>query len=201
MRAMGVALAAALLLVSPPVVAHETKVTGAQRVTLGWRNEPALTGVPNSVDIALADASGAPVAAAGASLRVEVAFGEEVMVLALLPGATPGVFSAPLVPTRAGTYTFHVTGSAGGQSLDISSTCSERTFDCVTDAAEAQFPAKDPSTGQLAARVEQGSRRLARAESAADAAEARANVALGAAAVAILLAAGSVLRSRRRPRP
>jgi hypothetical protein len=180
-----------------PAAAHETKAAGAQRLTLGWGDEPALTGMPNSVDVAMADAAGTPVAGTAASLRVEVSFGDEVTVLALQPGATPGLFSAPLVPTRAGTYTFHVTGTAGGQAVDVTSTCSEQTFDCVTDAGDAQFPARDPSVGQLAARVEQDSRRADRAESAASDARTLARVAVVVAGVALLAAVASGLALRR----
>ena len=180
-------------------LSHETQSAGPQRLTVGWREEPALAGVPNAVDVAVVSSTGAPVADAGGSLRVEVSFGDQVVVLALVPGGSPGLFSAPLVPTRAGTYTFHVTGSVGGHALDITSTCSDRTFDCVGDPAEAQFPAKDPSTGQVAARAEQADRRAARAEAAADDARTAAAAALGVGAVALVVAGASLVRGRRRP--
>ena len=86
-----------------------------------------------------------------------------------------------LVPTRAGRYTFHVAGKVRGQTIDLTSTCSDATFECVVDAAEVQFPAKDPSAGQLADRLNRG---LPRAEQAMEAARSARRIGFGAIVVA-----------------
>jgi len=176
----------ALVLALPTLApAHETHRVDRYRLTLGWGDEPAYSGHKNSVDVDVADAAGAPVTdLGGGTLAVEVSFGEERVVLPLLPsGARPGRFRAVLVPTRAGTYSFHVTGTVKGQAIDTRSTCSDRTFDCVADVSELQFPAKDPSVGQLAESV---TRALPRAERALDAAASARRVAIAAIAVAAL---------------
>ena len=104
--------------------------------------------------------------------------------LSLLPArGQPGKFRAWLVPTRPGTYTFHITGTAKGQPIDMTSTCSPETFACVADVSDIQFPVKDPSAGQLADRL---SRELPRAEAAME-------TATGARTLAFAGLAGAVI--------
>jgi hypothetical protein len=193
MRSMVIGLALALVPMLP-AVGHETQPSGQLRVTLGWAEEPAYTNTLNAVEVALAAADGTPVADPAALLRVQVTFGEASVVLGLLPGDRPGTYAAALVPTRPGTYTFHLTGTVRGEGVDITSTCSERTFDCVTDAAELQFPARDPSDERFAERLERESRRLARARDTAAQARLLGVGALVLAAVAL----GTAVASRRR---
>jgi hypothetical protein len=109
----------------------------------------------------------------------------------------PGRFRASLVPTRAGTYAFHVTGTVKGQAVDVRSTCSESTFHCVSDASDLQFPAKDPSTGQLAESI---GRALPRAERALDTAAGARRLALVAVAVAGLALVVAVVLGARKGR-
>src|SRR5205807_1808652 len=113
-----------------------------------------------------------PIGDLGGALTAQVSFGDERMMLPLRAGARPGELLATLVPTRAGTYSFRIAGRVRGQVLDTTSTCSDTTFACVTDVSEAEFPAKDPSPGQLAERLARGLPRAERARSTADTAEA-----------------------------
>jgi len=133
----------------------------------------------------VADVAGAPVTdLGGGSLAVEVSFGDERIVRPLLPsGLKPGRFRAGLVPTRAGTYTFHVTGTVKGQTIDTRSTCSDTTFHCVTDVSDLQFPVKDPSAGQLAESV---ARAIPRAERALDTAAGARRIAMAAGGIALI---------------
>jgi hypothetical protein len=193
-----IALGMTLLLIrAVPAPAHEKRVVGPYRLTIGWGEEPVFTGSRNFVTVAVSDAADRPVTDPGASLAVEVAFGNERITLPLQPvRQRPDEFRAWLLPTRSGTYTFHITGMVKGQTIDATSTCSDKTFHCVTDVAEIQFPAKDPSTGQLAERV---SRALPRAERAVDTAARARVIAIAAMAVAALaLTASVVLAVQRR---
>jgi hypothetical protein len=189
-------MTAILLMLHAAAPAHERKAAGGIRLTIGWGDEPAFSGFKNSVVVDLADAAGAPVTELDGPLAAEVSFGDQRTVLALLPaGERPGEYRAWLVPTRAGTYTFHITGKAKGQPIDATSTCSDKTFDCVVDVSDIQFPAKDPSAGELALRV---SRVLPRTEQARDAAGSARNVAIAAIAVAALALAGALGLGLRR---
>jgi hypothetical protein len=151
---------------------------------VGWGEEPAFSGFRNFVEVDVADATGRPVADLGGTLSVEVSFGDERISLPLLPDrGQPGKFRAWLVPTRPGTYSFHITGTVKGQSIDMTSTCSPETFACVAEVSEIQFPVRDPSAGQLADRI---SRELPRAEAALETASGARTLAMAGLAGAII---------------
>jgi hypothetical protein len=195
-RYLVIALGAIVLMRSAAVSTHERQVVGPYRLTIGWGDEPAFSGLKNAVEVDVSDAAGAPVTDPEGSLAVEVSFGDERTSLALVrSGQQPGRFRAWLVPTRPGTYAFHITGKIKGQTIDASSTCSDKTFACVTDVSDVQFPAKDPSTAQLSDRL---SRTLPRVEGATDAAATARNVAFGAIAVAVLALAVTITLGPRK---
>lgn len=179
--ALGIAI---VLLLSAAVSTHEHQVVGQYRLTIGWGDEPAFSGSKNFVSVAVSDAAGMPVADLNGSLAVEILFGDERLMLPLRPAwQRPGELRAWLMPTRSGTYTFHITGTVKDQRIDTMSTCSDKTFDCVSDLSEMQFPVKDPSAGQLAEGV---SRALPRAERAIDTATGAQRMAIAAIVVAVL---------------
>ena len=181
------------------LVAHDAHVVGAYRLAIGWGEEPAFTGIRNSIVVEITEAAGGRLVSdlGGGSLSAEVSFGNERAVLPLQPAwGHPNEFRAWILPTRAGTYTVHITGRVKSQPIDITSTCSEKTFDCVVDASEIQFPIKDPSVGQLAERVD---RSLPRAEQALESAARARTVAfsaIGVAALALMSAIALALRGR-----
>ncbi|MGH2652221.1 MAG: hypothetical protein ACRDHK_13545, partial [Actinomycetota bacterium] len=97
-----------------------------------------------------------------AELEVEVIFGKKASDVVSQPlrlesvFGSPGEYRAPLIPTRPGTYTFHVVGTIEqGQEIDEYFTSAEGTFNDVQDPGDVQFPAKDPTIGELAEAVEQ----------------------------------------------
>jgi hypothetical protein len=194
-RSAALILAGSLLAFAAPATAHVEKSSGPYALTLGWGNEPALTGAENSVEVEVARA-GAPVAVKAGALEAEVSFGPATKTLPLLPTGSPGEVGAVLVPTRPGTYAFHVTGKLNGSTIDVQATCSGGTFDCVTDASEAQFPARDPSPGEVAQRLE---RTLPRADAARDRADSAHTLALAAlvvAGLALLIVVVLAVRNR-----
>ena len=194
-----IALGVAIALMCPAAVStHERRVVGQYRLTIGWGDEPAFTGSKNFVSVAVSDAAGMPVADLSASLAVEVSFGDERLMLPLRPAfQRPDEFRAWLLPTRSGTYSFHITGTVKGQTIDTVSTCSDNTFACVADVSALQFPVQDPSTGQLAERV---NRALPRAERAIDTAAGAQKTAIAAIAVAVLALAAAIGLGLRRGR-
>lgn len=154
---IGVLTVLSVLLVLPAgASAHERRKVAGYEMAVGWADEPTYAGVKNAVQLILRDAFGKPVTDPPEDLKVEVSFGNQrTGPLALQPafGKTygrPGDFRAQLIPTRPGTYTFHFVGALGGQKIDESFTSSEKTFDPVAEPASIQFPAKDPSPGELA---------------------------------------------------
>src|SRR3954449_1549422 len=148
---------AALAFVFPAAAtAHVEQRSGPFRVTMGWAEEPPYSGSPNAVEVEVRRRDGAPVAVPPGALGVQVGFGRAAVTMALTPTEERGSLRAAIVPTRPGTYAFHVSGSLRGHDVDAQATCSSATFDCVLEPTDIQFPVKEPSTGQLAERVERG---------------------------------------------
>jgi hypothetical protein len=180
--------------------AHTRTSAGPYELEIGWRDEPAYSGEKNEVEVAVTDAAGAPVRDLRGALTVQVGFGGARTELPLVP-AGRGRLRAAIVPTRPGTYALHVTGRLRERRVDVSVTCSQRTFDCVTGAGAIQFPVADPAGGQLAAKLDRALARTRRSADSADSAKTLATVATGLAAVAIAAAAGLGLALRRRRAP
>ncbi len=196
---LAVSLSAALLALSAPIRAVDKQTVGTIQLTIGWGDESAFAGSRNSIDVAVADSTGAPVAGPMNTLNVEVSFGDRRLRLPLLPvERQPGMYRAWIVPSRAGSYAFHISGRLNGESIDITSACSEKTFQCVTESGEVQFPEKDPTSAQLSETVSHSQTRIQQAID--DAMEARmisfVALTISAAAVALAVLIRS-LRSRR----
>ncbi len=183
-------------------VAHEHRHVGPIEMVVGWADEPAFVGFKNGVQLILA-AADRPLLDLGDTLKVEVLFGNEKLGPVPLQRAfgktygRPGDYRAPLIPTRAGTYTFHFVGTIKDQKVDQSFTCSEKTFDCVDDSSGIEFPAKDPSRAELAGRVERLSPRIEAVQAAATEAKDGAATGRTLAIVGIVLAAVALVVSFR----
>jgi hypothetical protein len=199
-------LAAAGLLVASPALAHEHRAVGPYSFVVGWRNEPSYSDSLNAVQIFVKDGAGNPVPGVCDALQVIVSSGaQKTKPLAMKP-----VFNSPtecntaLLPTRPGTYTFRFQGKIGDTAVDEAFTSSSKTFNDVEDSSAIQFPAQDPTRGQLAQRVVRLDRRdQAQLDAVARHADADrrlgiAGVATAAFAVLALLVVVAVEAVRRR---
>ena len=137
--------------------------------------------------------------AAPASAHEEPYFGDDF--------GTPGDYRAFFIPTTPGAYTFKVTGTLGGKTVDQSYTSGKDGFDQVTDRAEAQYPVQQPNGSQLTTRLDREAARLDAAVAAQreaadqDVADARrlATIGLVVGALGLLTAVGvGVVALRRR---
>jgi hypothetical protein len=184
-----VAVAAVWLALASTVSAHVTAISGAFRVRIGWGHEPAIAGSENFVQVTVANnRSGGPIL--NATLAVQVSYGDARMSLPLLPaGGQLGEYDAVIVPTEAGTYGLHVSGTVNGSPIEVAATCSERTFDCVTPVSEVQFPVRTPSGAELGQGL---ARALLRAQRASDSASTARTIGIAAIALAVLALAGGV---------
>ena len=201
-----VCMLALSLTITQTVSAHEERKVGPYQVAVGWADEPTYVGFKNAVEIILKDTKGKPVLNLGDTLKVEVVFGDQKSGLLTLEPAfdveegfgTPGDYQASLIPTRPGTYAFHFVGSIKGQKVDQTFTSSEKTFDSPRAPSEVEFPAKNPATADLAARLERLSPRVDTAQAAATAGQAAAAQARVLAAVALIAGVVSLASARRR---
>ena len=93
-----------------------------------------------------------------------------------------GEYRANFVPSQAGDYTFHFTGTVDGEKVDEEMTSSPKTFSSVQSLNNAAFPPVDaPTNEELASRIDQESARSADAIDAATAAAASAEDAASSA--------------------
>jgi hypothetical protein len=168
------ALAVAMLLLGAPALAHEGRKLGDLEMEVGWGTEPAYAGDVNSVQILLVH-DGEPVVDLGDTLDVEVTFGDQTQKFPLEPFfeegefGTPGDYRAWLIPTTSGQYSFHFTGTIDKEDVDEIFTSGPKTFADVENPQSVQFPVQQPSTGELAERIDRVEPRLANAIGAAQA--------------------------------
>lgn len=161
--ALSAIVAGAVLTTVAPAAAHERRAVGTYQFVVGWKVEPAFSDVNNAVQIFVRDGSGNPVTLGADDLKVEVIqSGQKSDVLPLKSVFnSPGEYNAPMLPTRPGTYTFHFTGAIAGQKVDESFTSSDHTFNDMQNASNIQFPAKDPTRGELAQNLTRSDERIA----------------------------------------
>lgn len=156
-----VALVAALSLVGV-ASAHEHRTVGTYELTVGFQNEPAFANQPNAVFLHVVVATpgeggeeGKPVEGLEKTLKVEVIQGKERTTLPLRPGfGESGIYLADFIPTRAGDYIFHFTGTIADQAVGErfeSGPEGQNRFSTVEDPAPLQFPVKQPSASELQA--------------------------------------------------
>ena len=203
--AAAVGVAALLVpLAATPALAHEERDFNGFHAEVGFGDEPPYIGEKNSVQLILSTKGGKPVTDLGDSLQVEVSTGgNPPMKLALEPNfevggdGTPGDYRAWFIPTAPGKYTFHFTGTIHGVRVDQSFTSSPTGFDEVKDPTGVEYPAKDPTSGQLADRLDRETARLSSAAASAhDAADtARTLAIVGIVVGAVSLLAGGALGS------
>ncbi len=199
-RAAGALSIGALLLflTAAPAFAHEQRTVGSFQITVGWLHEPSYAGIENAVQLTLKDSKGNPIDDLGSppSLQVSVGTGSQTSNPLDLKASfdpdtgfgTHGDFDAAVIPTRPGTYTFHFTGTINGQKVDEKFTSSDKTFDDVKDPTAVEFPAKDPTAGQLATNLERLNPRVASAASVAKSGRDKANTATVFSIIALVAA-------------
>lgn len=163
---LGGAIVASLLftaLTAGGTAAHVVEPAGPNSIEVGWQHEPTYVGEANGVQIIIHTADGKPVTDLGPddlSVIVSTA-GDQTSPLTFEPGFDPveivgplGEYDAAIVPTAPGDYTFHVSGTIHGASVDITATSGVETFDPVRDPSELQFPAKLPAMSEVVTRLD-----------------------------------------------
>jgi hypothetical protein len=172
-------------LVAAPASAHAEKTAGKYSFVIGFGTEPAYAGAPNSLQVVISRGGRPATDLAGQldKLKAHLYYGgkvdpkAEMVELPLEPHfgdgwGTPGDYRSFFVPTQAGAYTVHLNGALGTQKIDLAIPSGPETFSDVNDPAKAAFPAvKDPTTAQLAERLDREATRLTGTMAAAAAAQ------------------------------
>jgi hypothetical protein len=164
LRTIGViGLLALPLAVAPIVTAHDQTDVGDYHVTVGWHVEPTLVSQLNAVEVTIHDHHDEAVnALAPGDLKVVVSTSDQQTAeLPLQPAfdleegfGTPGQYTADILPTTTGDYTFHITGSIHAQPVDLTLKSGDETFAPVTSSSDVEFPVKVPTLADVATRLD-----------------------------------------------
>jgi hypothetical protein len=200
-------LGAAVLLAAfaaAPASAHSEQKAGRYTFVVGFGTEPAYAGQPNSMQVIISR-DGKPATDLGGQLdglMGHAYYGSKAdpkLENAMMPlephfgdgWGTPGDYRSFFVPTQAGAYTFTLKGKLGAQKINLVVPSGPKTFGDVNDPAKTALPAvKDPSTGQLAQRLDREAARVNGTMAAAAAAQREAE---DTASQARMLALGGLL--------
>jgi hypothetical protein len=173
------------------VLAHEERTVGGYDLEVGFIAEPVYVGERSGLEIHVTK-DDKPVEGLETTLKAQVIFGSQQRDLTLSAREEdPGWYESVFIPTAAGKYTFHLTGTIEGQAIGQSFTSSPTGFDEVHEAASGQFPNVLATTTEVAADARKGADAAAQLPLA---------IGLGAAGAVLGLVALAVsLAGRRRP--
>lgn len=150
-------LAGALVIGTSTADAHERREVGNYTFVVGFLNEPALLNEPNSLDLRISNtASTEPVEGLAETLNVTVsAQGQEMELELRARFNTPGAYNGYFMPTAAGEYTFHVTGTIEGNAIDETFSSGPDTFSNVNPPVgfPAAYGGDSAAVSSLEARV------------------------------------------------
>lgn len=144
-------LCAVLLVLSAAVYAHEGRQVGDYEVNFGWRVEPAYVGVFNGPELTITNRNtGAPVQGLDETLLLTAQFGDQTLALRLYPvSGERGHYTADLIPTRPGDYTFVLTGRVGETEVNETFSSADGEFSTVEPSSDILFPALESDAARL----------------------------------------------------
>lgn len=129
-------------LFSLPVFAHEGREVGDYVIVFGWRVEPAYAGVVNGPEFWVTEHdTEVPVEGLEESISLMVHFGDQSRMLTVYPvWDDPGHYTADLLPTRPGDYSFHMFGTIADTDVDEMFSSADGEFSTIEPASDIQFP-------------------------------------------------------------
>lgn len=193
-RILSIAAALAVVVTSlgifaTPAAAHERRTVGPYTLVVGWITEPSYVGQLNALDLTVTEtATSKPVEGLEKTLKADVVAGGGAAVMPLVIAARfgqPGKYQGPVLPTKTGDYTFHLTGTVNTTPIDERFESGPGRFGAIEDVATLQFPNKVPSNTDLAAKLDDVNTKL--------------TVAIALGAIALVVAIAAFVPTLRRP--
>ena len=144
--AIAIGLVAALPLAVRTASAHEHVTVGEYEMIVGWRDEPAVAGYLNGLDLGIehhfTNGTTTWVLGAEGNLTAVLSTGLKNVSKALEPqSGRDGWYTFNVIPTRVGTYHVRIMGTLGTTPVDKTV-----PLDDVAPASDLAFPAGDPQT-------------------------------------------------------
>lgn len=140
----------AVLLNAGVVSAHEHRQVNGYTIQVGFAVEPALVDEVNGLYLSVVqgeDNEGTPVEGLEETLQAEIIYGEERKQLDLRPVSDePGVYTADVIPTKTGAYSFRIWGTLGGNEIEETFTSGPETFAEIRPKDELIFPSEINAT-------------------------------------------------------
>jgi hypothetical protein len=138
-----------------PAFAHGHTQVGDYELVIGFRNEPAYQGEPNGLDLIVTNTkTNEKVTGLEKTLNVEIIYGSSKKQLEVRPQfGREGAYTADVLPSRAGDYTWHIWGEINGTPVDVTMTSGPDTFNPVQPKSAAAFPAPEPAPDELQAQA------------------------------------------------
>ncbi len=136
-------------LIHSVVSAHGKTTAGDYDLEIGFHNEPVVVGMPNSLDLFVTNSkTGEKVNNLQDTLTAELIFGASKKTFKLEPQEDiDGAYTAYVIPSAAGDYTWHISGKINDTPVDVSMTSSPDTFNSAEEASIYAFPsANDPAS-------------------------------------------------------
>ena len=157
-RRMALALLLAALLLpftTSLALAHGHTEVGDYELVIGFHNEPAYQGEPNGLDLFVTNkATGEKINDLADTLKAEIIFGSSKKELEIrAQWGEDGAYTADLLPTVAGDYTWHIWGDIKGTPIDVSMTSSPDTFSAIRAKSAVAFPAAEATPAELQAQA------------------------------------------------
>jgi hypothetical protein len=132
-----------IMTIIPPALAHEGEnvADGVFTLNFGWRIEPTYTGIFNGPELTIQRTETMePVTGAADTLLIEVTFGGQSKMLRLRETEEPGHYTADLIPTRPGDYSFRVYGTVEDLPIEETFNSADGGFNTVNPIEDIQFP-------------------------------------------------------------
>lgn len=144
---------AALFSTGGTALAHGQTQVGDYELVIGFHNEPAYQGEPNGLDLFVTNTkTNEKVEGLEKTLKAEIVFGASKKELTIRPQfGRPGDYTADILPSEVGDYTWRIFGKINDTPVDVSMTSSPETFGAVEPKSSVAFPAAEPTAAELKA--------------------------------------------------
>jgi hypothetical protein len=135
--------------------AHGQTQVGDYALEIGFHNEPVYQGDPNSLDLFVTNSkTNEKVNGLEKTLQAEIIFGSSKKQVMLTPqDGVDGGYTAAVIPTEVGDYTWHIWGTIESTPVDVTMTSSPTTFGSAETKASYAFPAAEPALADLQAQA------------------------------------------------
>lgn len=142
--------------------AHERRTVGPYTFVVGFLVEPAIVDEPNGISLQITNtATGEPVTGAEQTLKAEATQGGTTKPFTLRARfGTPGGYTADLIPTKPGAYSFHFSGEINGTKVDEKFDSGPGRFNDVEDSAALEFPVQRAAASDSSAQITQLARQV-----------------------------------------